>query len=62
MQIPIDATCVTCRWFDITSGEDEAVVSGICRCHAPSATGWPTTTESDYCGDWQTDYAPLLRR
>jgi hypothetical protein len=62
MQIPIDATCVTCRWFDITSGEEDASVSGICRRHSPAITGWPATKESDYCGDWETDYAPLLRR
>jgi hypothetical protein len=60
MQIPIDATCVTCRWFDIIPSEDEAV-SGHCRRHAPSSAGWPVTDEADYCGDWQSDYAPVLR-
>jgi hypothetical protein len=54
MQIPIDATCVTCRWFDIIPSEDEAV-SGHCRRHAPSATGFVPVFVNDWCGDHRLD-------
>ena len=59
--VPIDATCLTCRWFNVISDEDEAIVFGDCRRHAPSPTGWPTTSESGFCGDWQSDYTPVVR-
>lgn len=35
--------CRTCKWFD----------SGRCRRHPPTAEGYPTVLESDWCGDYE---------
>lgn len=62
MDIPIDATCLCCHYFADRSDEDDAVARGICTRHAPVAgIGWPAVTENDSCGDWRTDYRPMLR-
>lgn len=51
---PIDATCLTCRWWccDATDGSPDS-----CHRHAPP---WPPTTETDWCGDWEPDNHFLL--
>lgn len=58
---PINATCLTCHYFQDRSDEDDAIARGLCRRHAPCISGWPSVTEDDYCGDWRTDYRPLVR-
>jgi hypothetical protein len=58
---PLDATCLTCHFFVDGSDEEEAFVRGFCHRHAPAASGWPVVAHSDSCGDWQTDYRPILR-
>jgi hypothetical protein len=60
--LPIDSSCTTCHWFVSHRDDDSAVDPGDCRRHAPTSEGWPTVSANDYCGDWQTDYSPLLRR
>jgi hypothetical protein len=56
---PIDATCLTCRWFVPERSDDAAVrYPGTCRRHCPP---WFDVDGSDFCGDWATDYAPVLR-
>jgi len=55
---PIDATCLTCRWFSLERSEQDARDPGTCRRHSPP---WFPVDGSDWCGDWATDYAPLLR-
>jgi hypothetical protein len=56
---PIDATCLTCRWFMPERSDDAAArYPGTCRRHCPP---WFDVDGSDFCGDWATDYAPVLR-
>jgi hypothetical protein len=56
---PIDATCLTCRWFVPERSDDAAArYPGTCRRHCPP---WFDVDGSDFCGDWATDYAPVLR-
>ena len=57
---PIDATCLTCRWFALERSTDEdAPLTGTCRRHCPP---WFDVGDTDFCGDWASDYAPVLRR
>lgn len=60
-QIPDDATCGTCRWFEV-SGNPK---SGYCLRYPPTVlvlackTGEvssyvPEVSVSDYCGEWAT--------
>jgi hypothetical protein len=44
--IPIGATCHSCRWYQ----------DNTCRRHSPDSTGWPFTSEDQYCGDWSLRY------
>lgn len=60
-------TCARCRWWDNKYDiEEEENGTGVCRRHAPVATGrttneddyerfplWPLTLESEWCGDWE---------
>lgn len=52
---PIDATCLTCRWWR----RDAEATTGSCHRHAPP---WPPASETDWCGDWEQDFTQLLRR
>ena len=56
---PTDATCLTCRWFALERSDDNARESGTCHRHCPP---WFDVVDTDYCGDWTSDYAPVLRR
>lgn len=58
---PLDASCLTCHYFYDRSDEDDAITRGFCRRHAPSPTGWPVVTENEVCGDWTSDYRPIVR-
>lgn len=37
-------TCVACRYFDAKDG--------LCRFNAPTVVGWPSTRETDWCGEF----------
>jgi hypothetical protein len=52
--VPIDATCASCKWW-------EANEPTGCHRHCPAPTGWPATTEHDFCGDWESGYIPTPR-
>lgn len=42
-EVPFDATCHSCRWFDLDD----------CRKRAPNLEGeWPMVAHTDWCGDW----------
>ena len=57
---PIDATCLTCRWFALERSEDEdAPLTGTCRRHSPP---WFDVVDTDFCGDWTSDYSPVPHR
>jgi hypothetical protein len=60
--IPLGASCAYCYYFFDRSDDADAIVRGECRRHAPTATGWPTVTEHCWCGDWTSDYRPVLRK
>jgi hypothetical protein len=60
--IPLDASCAYCYYFYDQSDDDDAIVRGQCRRHAPTINGWPIVTERAWCGDWATDYRPMLRK
>jgi hypothetical protein len=60
--LPYDASCAYCYYFFDKSDNDDAIVRGQCRRHSPLASSWPIVTENDWCGDWTTDYRPLMRK
>jgi len=60
---PIAATCLTCRWFVQEGSTDEtdedALLTGTCHRHCPP---WFDVVDTDFCGDWTSDYSPVPRR
>ncbi len=51
----VNKTCKTCE----TCGAWQAMdVSGQCRMKAPTAEGWPWTSENDWCREWIKDERP----
>lgn len=46
-------TCGQCRYFRTEAPSPPVDPSaGRCRRRSPGAMGWPGTTASDWCGDW----------
>lgn len=48
-----DATCKTCRWWNLRNAYGVARAIGECRFHAPvihEGPPWPSTDDTDWCG------------
>ncbi len=47
--------CITCMWFVPKVTIDNKTLTGRCRKHAPTMTGYPVVFNTDFCGDHKLD-------
>lgn len=47
--------CDTCMYFCIKQGDNEKIIIGRCRRHAPTMKGWPVMYPTDWCGSHKLD-------
>ena len=60
--VPIGATCATCRWCALGPDADEDLLDAFCHYNPPTDNGWPGVhILKDFCAQWETDYRPSVR-